>query len=1119
VQLGILGVVRVEVDGGPVALTAGRERAVLGLLALHAGQSLSFSRLVDSLWADPPPNARKAVQNYVARVRKLLPPGVIESVSDGYRFACDAQAVDAHRFGRLAASGAAALAQGHPEDAVARLAEALELWRGELLADAALADPMEGERTRYAELRRVVEEDLLDARLVLGQHLAVIPVAEAAVSEEPLRERRWGQLMTALYRAGRQADALRTYQRCRRLLVEELGIDPGPALQELERGVLEHDPRLLGPVSLPRRDELTMHPVLAAAAAGPIIGREQCRGELAQLWRAVEKRERRTFVLQGEPGAGKTRLVADLAVHALAAGGLVLYGRCQPELTLPYQPFDEAFAPLVTRQLEAEGLGTIGLAGGHGQAMQQYRLFQQLARLLGDAAAQVPVLLAIDDLHWSTPSTRRLLRYLADAPELRGVLLLVTARHTEGAGFAELGEVRGTSGVTLGPLTVEETRALIGASTTEEGPDAESLHRLAGGNPLLLSQLLHDRAFAVRRVPDVIASRLARLTPATRRVLDLAAVAGLEFDVSLLRVGHSEGAEALLRGVEEAEVAGLVVPTGGSGGFAFVHAIVRAAILDGLPAARRMRLHRDLAVALQEHEVDDRNVGVLAGHCAAAAALGLGQAAVTYARRAGELARTRFAFEEAATFYGQALEALSTWEHREATVRCDLLTARGEALRRAGDPTGSDLLRDAADEARRLADPTRLAAVVLASSETGPLRDLSGADGTVIALAEEAIAALGDTAPALRARLLSVLTTELLYAPGADERRRQTGSSALRLARQAGDARVLAQTLLACLVGWAAPEDLAGRVAAAREAVELAESVGEPELVAPAWHLLALALGEAGDVPGYAQARAASQRSSRDGHLVSFLAELAFLDAVDLGVGGDYTAAERLLGGAMDRARHAGLPEPWIAALQVATHTRMWWDQGRLGDQLPLMELLGDINPTGPFGYASLLAYLQTGDIDRARARLDRLAGNGFADLSRRTTWGLTVALAAEATTALDDPVLSGLLLERAGVLAGRVICASPIRFDVGHRIVGRLHATTGNLAAAQHHLDLAAEQCRLLEAPPFLARTLLDLAALARRRGNAADATGHARAARDLALGIGAGGLVAAADRLLATL
>jgi DNA-binding SARP family transcriptional activator len=240
----LLGPVEARDAGGPVALGGAKPRALLALLLLHAGRTLSTTRLVDTLWGDkPPPSARKMVQINVSRLRKVLPAGMLRTHAGGYSLEVDPETLDLARFERLAGEGRAALAAGDPATAAARLTDALALWRGPALAefDEAFAGR---EGARLEALRLSALEDRVEADLALGRHAAAAAELDRLVHEHPGRERLRGQHMLALYRSGRQIDALASYREAWRRLGEELGILPSVALRRLEAAILAHDPAL-----------------------------------------------------------------------------------------------------------------------------------------------------------------------------------------------------------------------------------------------------------------------------------------------------------------------------------------------------------------------------------------------------------------------------------------------------------------------------------------------------------------------------------------------------------------------------------------------------------------------------------------------------------------------------------------------------------------------------------------------------------------------------------------------------------------------------------------------------------------------------------------------------------
>ena len=284
----ILGSLEVVQEGRALAPLAYKPRALLAVLLLHRGEAVSVDRLIDDLWGEQPPaTAAKSLQVYVSQLRKALGEGVVETRKRGYAIVVDADQVDAARFERMVEQGIDELAQGRAREAAAVLADALRLWRGPALADFAYEPWAQAEIGRLEALRLGALEERIEADLALGEHGTAIAELEGLVEEHPTRERLCGQLMIALYRSGRQADALEIFRERRRHIVDELGIEPGPALRELEAAILRQDASLDAPErpslpGLPRRRSSRRLVALGGAAlvvAGVVAGAAALGGE------------------------------------------------------------------------------------------------------------------------------------------------------------------------------------------------------------------------------------------------------------------------------------------------------------------------------------------------------------------------------------------------------------------------------------------------------------------------------------------------------------------------------------------------------------------------------------------------------------------------------------------------------------------------------------------------------------------------------------------------------------------------------------------------------------------------------------------------------------------------
>jgi class 3 adenylate cyclase len=652
-----------------------------------------------------------------------------------------------------------------------------------------------------------------------------------------------------------------------------------------------------GPVPLP--------PAVADRGDAAFVGRDPEIAVLDDALRRAQGGRLQVVLVAGEPGIGKTTLAVHHARRAWEEGGLVLFGRCDEESLVPFQPFVEALSHYVDhagadelrRHVEAHAedlslflpalarrLPGIRPSAGSAGELERYRMFEAIANVLAGIGEEMPVVILLDDLHWADRPTLQLLQYVARRCVDTPLLVLGTYRDTDVVRTHPLAEVlvdlRRSDGVTRIPLrglSAQDVRAMVNPAGTPSPEDValgDILWRETEGSPLFLREILRHlsetgavsraedgRWQATRRleqlgipdgIRDVIARRLSRLSGDANSVLVAAAVVGREFDVELVGCLVELSIDAILDALDEATATGLVDEVGHRPGhYSFTHALVRQTLYGELSITRRVRWHQKVGEAIETLYVDDRDgrVAELAHHFTQSAVAGTADKAVAYCQAAGVADMASVAYEEAARHFAMGLEVAEE-AGMAAGVRSQLLIARGQALWRSGDAAARPTFKEAAELARDAGDVAALAEAALgyAGMETRPVWvEIGIVDAGAITLLEEALAAIGPEDSSVRALVLSTLARELYWLPGTRRRREALCEEAVAIARQL-DESTLAHVLINRCLALMGPATVEQRLRDTEEVLAIAARQSNDALTLGACGHMAMAAIESGDL-------------------------------------------------------------------------------------------------------------------------------------------------------------------------------------------------------------------------------------------------------------------------------
>jgi DNA-binding CsgD family transcriptional regulator/tetratricopeptide (TPR) repeat protein len=882
---------------------------------------------------------------------------------------------------------------------------------------------------------------------------------------------------------------------------------------------------------------------LRPVSPSPFVGRAAELERLRTLMPWAEGEGRRVALLAGEPGAGKSRLAREFAARAASDGALVLYGACDAVVRTPYGPFVEALDRLV-RVTEAEELRA---ALGSGAAeltrllpdlravagelpepveadpdTERHRLHTAVADLLANVSRERPMLLVLEDAHWADVPTLLLLRFLARAAWRARLLILVTFRDTEAdkvpGGLAEtLADLRRADDVLrmrLPGLSEAEVSDLVSRAAGDLGRDPElpelasTIHDLTGGNAFLVCELWRalletgtvgvvDGCILVTRplaelatpesVSEVVSQRLSRLAPSTSDLLELAAVAGPEFELEPIGRAAKLTEPELLAALEEAIGSGMIeeLPSQRMA-CRFTHEIVWRALYDRLSQLRRAELHLNVGEALEgtTDAASDRGLADLAHHFGSAAPFGGAKRAIEYNLRAARAASASLAYDDAATRLRMALEIGIEDEHERAAALLEL----GWAAHRAGKATDAvEAFAAAAEIARGLGSAELLAQAAIGYEEscwrpglTSWRPGLTGQDA--VELLEEALTAVGDGRGELRISLLAGLSRALDF-QGERERGGIVRENGVALARRLDDRPGLAKVLVRSY--WArGTTPLPEILPMLTEAMELAEELDDPEAQteAIAWRVPTLV--SLGDLKAArVEVGALREMAERTGQpFMNHIAE-HYGSAIALG-DGDLAGAEAMA----ERSREwgdllTGRDATGSHGIQMFGIRR---EQGRLAELAPAVRILaGEVDREGPWRPGLVAVLAELGMEDHARRELSKLAAEGI-DEFRASLWLATLTYLTDASVALGDEAMAAILYPELEPFAGTNVMIGHLVACYGNadRYLGMLAATLGEPGRAELHFERAMEENTAMGADTWVAHTAFEYGRFLRGRG-----------------------------------
>ncbi len=1132
-----------------------KQQRVLAALLLAKGAVVSNDRLIDTVWGDrPPTKPNVTLRSYISHLRRVLEPGRnagerarrIVTRAPGYAIEIEPHELDAWQFELAVASANTALADGDHARAVSLAEGGLACWTTNDLRGGVL-EPFDNDVHRLDDLRRLGRRVAHEGLLAMGRHDEAVSSLDATLRLDPFDEAVRAQFMLALYRSGRQADALSVFRAGRELLLEELGLDASPELRELEHRILRNDPaldwrqiagRLIddgrvddgrvddGRVDDGRVDDGRVDGAGARRDAPTPPGREREAAELIQLIeQAVARNGGGVAIVTGEPGIGKSTVLRHSLDAASARGMVCSVGRCHDgssDSTL--FPWIAAWRPLIERLSDTELEVVVGrsahwlsqilpeigarLGVEASNSTDLFSLFDAIVRTLREGSQLEPVCIVLEDLHWADENSLRLLAVMADQLVDSRMLILASWRDTEvvSAEVSTLLDDLSSKSLVqfrLNGLEPDAIAQIVDLDHSDHSDhsdldhsdlDLDHLAARTGGNPLFINELLRSRQLTGQlatshTVRAAINSRLHRLPEGTTSSLAVGALCLDGFSERLLADVLDLDPDEVLDQLEAALAARMIEEDPDhANGFRFSHDLFAETLTDRLSGPRRARLHTRIGLSLER---GNASVGQLAHHFLQGAGDEAALKGAEYAHRAALAALGLFDYDGALRLLEAGLKAVESLDDDPllADLLLEWITVKKHT---APPPEVHEVARRAFAVARRAGDPHRMAKVVVAFEGSSGVTS-SDADptwlgywcppGVIIPMIEECLEKLPADDP-----LVPVLWTCLGYQYFGEYDDIVAVDQAFTKAVEAARRESYPPSIsLALHNRHNALQRVLGveeRAVLLDEAIALADGERHPlQTVAVHRARAGLALDRR-DLAGAKRELSSARRLAEEIDRASAIMNADVGEVALLLFQGHLDEVEQRIDDAFVRYERFGDVMLDQFGLQLSS---LWRERNRHVEILDLLDYKIDGYPGPAFSAPKAVMLTELNRFDEAAEIV-----NGFS-LAEQTSGGepilqfLTQSFFAEAAANLDDKQLAERMLPSMVAAQGRIISVYDgiLLLGSGSLFAARLHLVLGHLDDAERLFDDADHHHRALDAHPAQVRVSLGRADLAVRRGD----------------------------------